>query len=80
VQVLRAKLAMIHPTLMTISGFDYVEGEGLDEEEAEDSRALLPRFLSKLPGGGLVHGTIVSVQDQAQSLDFELIISHQVRL
>lgn len=77
-QVLRAKLAMIHPTLMTDGGFDYVEGEGLDADEAEDSRKLLPRTLAQLPGGGLVHGTIVSVQDQSQSVDFELIISHQV--
>jgi hypothetical protein len=40
-QVLRAKLAMIHPTLMVISGFDYVEGEGLDEEEAEDTHTYI---------------------------------------
>ena len=69
---------MISPLLSTISGFDYVEGEGVDEDEAADSRALLPRALASLPGGGVVGGTILEVKDQSQALDFEVIIAHQV--
>lgn len=33
---------------MTVGGFDYVEGEGLEADEAEESRALLPRTLDKV--------------------------------
>jgi ubiquitin-like 1-activating enzyme E1 B len=76
--VLRAKVAVNTPNLSTVGGFDYVEGEGLDEDDVERCQALLPRVLAQLPGGGLVHGTILEVQDQSQALDFEVIISHQV--
>lgn len=46
--MLRTKLALVHPTLMTVGGFDYVEGEGLEADEAEESRQLLPRTLDKV--------------------------------
>jgi len=78
--VLKAKLAVNTPNLSTAGGFWYEEGEGLEEDEAAASRALLPRALAALPGGGLVHGSILSVGDQGQAVDFEVIISHQVRV
>jgi hypothetical protein len=78
VQVLRAKVAVNTPNLSTVGGFDYVEGEGLDEDDVERCQALLLRALAQLPGGGVVNGTILEVQDQSQALDFEVIISHQV--
>ncbi len=57
----------------------YEEGEGLEEDEVEANRALLPRHLADLPGGGLRHGSIVTVQDQSQHFHVEVIVSHQVR-
>jgi hypothetical protein len=77
-QVLRVKISMIEPILMTVGGFDYNAGEGVDEDEAADSRALLPRTLAALPGGGVVAGTILEVVDESQALNFEIVIAHQV--
>ena len=51
--------------------------EGLDEDEIEMYKKLLPRSLAALPGGGL-KGGIVSVSDQQQGFNVEIIISHQV--
>lgn len=54
-------------------------GEGLDEDEVESYAALLPRPLDALPGGGLRHGCLLSVQDQAQHFSVDIRIAHQVR-
>lgn len=43
-------------------------------------RSLLPRPLAALPGGGLVHGSIVEVSDQEQQFKAQLVISHRVRV
>lgn len=43
------------------------------------NRSLLPRTLAALPGGGLVHGSIVEVSDQEQQFKAQLVISHRVR-
>ena len=52
--------------------------EGLDEDEIEMYKRLLPRSLASLPGGGL-KGGILSVSDQQQGFNVEIIISHEVR-
>jgi hypothetical protein len=56
----------------------YEEGEGLEEDEVEGYRALLAKALADLPGGGLRHGSILTVQDQSQHFHVEVIITHQV--
>ncbi len=40
--------------------------------------ALLPRPMAQLPGGGLRHGSILTVQDQAQHFGVDVIVVHQV--
>lgn len=56
----------------------YEEGEGLEEDEVAANAAHLPKHLAGLPGGGLGHGVICTVEDQSQGFSVELIISHQV--
>ena len=41
-------------------------------------RALLPRPLAALPGGGLVGGSIVEVSDQEQQFKAQLVLAHRV--
>eukprot|EP00879_Flechtneria_rotunda_P009733 GHRR01010182.1.p1 GENE.GHRR01010182.1~~GHRR01010182.1.p1 ORF type:complete len:405 (+),score=133.43 GHRR01010182.1:2062-3276(+) len=76
-KVLKKRLAINIPSLNTLGGFWYEEGEDLEEDEAEASRILLPKTLASLPGGGLKHGTIVAVSDQSQAITVDLIITHQ---
>uniref|UniRef100_A0A7S3RAN3 SUMO-activating enzyme subunit n=1 Tax=Dunaliella tertiolecta TaxID=3047 RepID=A0A7S3RAN3_DUNTE len=75
-QVLKRHLAVNVPFL-TCGDFMYEEGEGLEEDEVETYRALLPRAISKLPGGGLQGGSILNVSDESQHLKFDMIIQHQ---
>ena len=53
-------------------------GEGLEEDEEAAYAALLPRPLRDLPGGGLGHGAILTVQDQSQHWGVDVIIAHTV--
>lgn len=39
--------------------------------------AMLQRPLAALPGGGLRHGSIVTVQDQTQHFNVDLLIVHE---
>ena len=78
-QVLKKRLALNEPTVMTAGGFLYEEGEGLEADEAADNAALLPRPLADLPGGGLGHGALASVRDQSQEVSLQLVIEHQAR-
>eukprot|EP00798_Chlamydomonas_sp_ICE-L_P025935 gene25935-11613_t len=74
--VLKKRLSMNTPTLMC-GDFMYEEGEGLDEDEIASYSAMLTKPLNKLPGGGLVHGSIVTVSDDSQRFSLELIFSHK---
>ncbi|WIA22762.1 hypothetical protein OEZ85_001163 [Tetradesmus obliquus] len=76
-KVLKQRLAVNQPYLCTAGGVSYEEGEGLEDDEIADNQARLPKALAALPGGGIVHGTVVYVQDQGQALSFEMHVSHQ---
>ncbi|KAG2449988.1 hypothetical protein HYH02_000092 [Chlamydomonas schloesseri] len=73
--VIKKRLAVNTPNLMC-GGFLYEEGEGLEEDEVAAYAALLPRPLAELPGGGLGHGAILTVQDQSQHWGVDVIIAH----
>ncbi|GLC36066.1 hypothetical protein PLESTB_000169600 [Pleodorina starrii] len=73
--VIKKRLAVSTPNLVC-GGFMYEEGEGLDEDEVAAYAALLPRTLSALPGGGLRHGSVLTVQDQSQHFGVDIIIAH----
>ena len=76
-QVLKKRLSMNEPTIMA-GNFAYEEGADLEPDEVAANAKLLPTALDDLPGGGLKHGTIVSVSDQAQDFNCQLVISHKV--
>ncbi|KAG2496953.1 hypothetical protein HYH03_004959 [Edaphochlamys debaryana] len=73
--VIKKRLAVNTPNLLA-GGFLYEEGEGLEDDEQAAYAALLPRPLAALPGGGLRHGTILTVQDQSQHFSVDLILTH----
>ncbi|DBA95757.1 hypothetical protein WJX77_000574 [Trebouxia sp. C0004] len=75
-KVLKGRLSVHQPTIMC-DGFVYEEGDDLDEEELEANAANLPKTLHSLPGGGVKHGSIVQVDDQAQHFKVSLVVSHQ---
>ncbi len=49
-QVVKKKLSLVEPTLRTDEGFDYEEGEGLDNDEVEANKAKLPIMLDQQSG------------------------------
>lgn len=69
----------MEPTVRTDGGFEYEEGEGLDEDEVEANRGRLPLMLDALPGGGLGHGVTAHVEDQVQEFKVAIEITHKVR-
>ena len=78
-QVLKKRLAMNEPSIMC-GGFAYEEGADLEEDEVADNARLLPLPLDKLPGGGVIHGSILAVSDQAQDFSVQILVQHKVRL
>ena len=78
-QVLKKRLSLVEPTVRTDGGFEYEEGEGLDDDEVAANRAKLPLALSALPGGGLGQGVTAHVEDQVQEFKVAIEITHKVR-
>ncbi len=78
-QVLKKRLSLVEPTVRTDGGFEYEEGEGLDDDEVAANRAKLPVALSALPGGGLEQGVTAHVEDQVQEFKVAIEITHKVR-
>lgn len=76
-KVLKKRLSMNEPSIMA-GNFAYEEGMDLEPDEVAANAKFLPVALDKLPGGGLKHGTIVDVSDQAQDFSCQLVLSHKV--
>lgn len=68
---------MNEPTVMC-GGFGYEEGADLDPDEVVANQRLLPVLLDQLPGGGIKHGSILSISDQAQDFSCQMIVTHKV--
>ena len=49
-QVLKKSLSLVEPTVRTDAGFEYEEGEGLDEDEVAVNMAKLPLPLDQQAG------------------------------
>lgn len=49
-QVLKKSLSLVEPTVRTDAGFEYEEGEGLDEDEVAVNKAKLPLPLDQQAG------------------------------
>ena len=76
--MLKKRLSMNEPSIMA-GNFAYEEGADLEPDEVAANARLLPVSLEELPGGGLKHGAIVSVSDQAQDFNCQLIVNHKAR-
>jgi hypothetical protein len=63
-KVVKGRLGFNEPTISVGSNLLYEEGEGCDEELAEN----LVLKLSECPGGGIQDGSIVTVDDFTQNL------------
>ncbi len=48
--MVKKKLSLVEPTLRTDEGFEYEEGEGLDEDEVAANKAKLPVMLDQQSG------------------------------
>lgn len=64
-RVLKAKLGFNEPTIMQGSNCLYEEGEGADED-LQDNLALT---LAKCPGGGVLDGAQLEIEDFTQNLE-----------
>ncbi|KAF0716775.1 Aste57867_2671 [Aphanomyces stellatus] len=71
-EVLKKKLGMNEPTISIGANTIYEEGD-----DAEESlRANLPKKLIDLPGGGLIDGSIITVEDFSQDFTCSLRMKH----
>ena len=48
--MVKKKLSLVEPTLRTDEGFEYEEGEGLDDDEVAANKAKLPIMLDQQSG------------------------------
>ena len=76
-RVLKEKFSVNEPTVQFGGNLLHETGEDLDEDEVEHYASLDPRTLDKLPGGGVVNGTILLIEDYSQDFKFELMVTHR---
>lgn len=57
--------------------FLFEEGEFLEEDEIEANNKYLAMPLSKLPGGGIVNNSVVTVTDEGSNLKVPVIVIHE---
>jgi hypothetical protein len=76
-KVLKGRLGFNEPSVMLGSCFLYEEGDGCDEDLAEN----LPLLLSACPAGGIQDGALLSLEDFTQKLEVSVreIIFHIVK-
>jgi ubiquitin-like 1-activating enzyme E1 B len=72
--IVKKKLGFEQPTIMLQGDFIWEEGDGADSEEFEPN---LKKVLSKLPCGGIQHGTVVEIDDASQNLTIQVSVTHQ---
>ena len=72
--IVKKKLGFEHPTVMLQGDFIWEEGPGADSEEFFPN---LPKFLDKLPCGGIQHGTVVELDDASQNLTIQVSVTHK---
>jgi len=71
-KVIKTKLGFNEPMVMVGSDFLYEEGEGADEDLADN----LALTLSSCPAGGIVDGSVLVVEDFTQKLEVRIVIRH----
>ena len=72
--VVKKRLGFEEPTIVLGGDFIWEEGDGADAEEYESN---LKKVLSKLPCGGIQHGSVVEIDDASQNLTIQVTVTHQ---
>jgi ubiquitin-like 1-activating enzyme E1 B len=75
IHVLKGKLGFNEPNITVDGSGLYEEGDDAEESLADN----LVLILDKCPGGGIVDGTLVTVDDFSQDLTVEIIVEHRAR-
>mmetsp|Transcript_23168 Transcript_23168/g.33967 ORF Transcript_23168/g.33967 Transcript_23168/m.33967 type:complete len:628 (-) Transcript_23168:232-2115(-) len=70
--VVKRRLGLVEPSVMIGASVIYEEGDEMDETLT----AHLSCTLSQCPGGGIVDGTIVTLEDFRQDLSISLVVRH----
>ncbi len=71
-KVLKGKLGFNQPSIACGANVFYEEGEDCDEDLKDN----LVLKLDKCPGGGVVDGCVLSIDDYSQNLNLDLIVKH----
>lgn len=72
-KVLKGKLGFNEPAISQGSNILYEEGDGADEDLADN----LPLTLATCPGGGIHDGTLLEISDFTQQLELTVVITHR---
>lgn len=72
--VVKQRLGFEEPTIILGGDFIWEEGDGADAEEYQPN---LKKVLSKLPCGGIQHGSVLEVDDASQNLTIQMTVTHQ---
>jgi ubiquitin-like 1-activating enzyme E1 B len=72
-KIVKGRLGFEEPTLMLQGDFIWEEGDGAEIEFEMN----LPKKLSRLPCGGIQHGTVLEIDDNSQNLSIQVAITHQ---
>ena len=78
-QVLKGQLAFNSPNIDNNAGFVFLEERDEDEDDSAYARKLgwLSLPLSRLVGGGIVDGSVLSVADFAQDFTLSMTVRHR---
>lgn len=73
-RIIKKELGFMEPSIMIGDDIILEEGEGAD---ASGYAVNLPKTLVSLPAGGVVHGTVIVVEDFTQDLEVNICVSHK---
>jgi len=73
-RIIKKELGFMEPTILIGDDIILEEGEGAD---ISGYMVNLPKTLCNLPAGGVVHGTVIVVEDFTQDLEVTICISHK---
>jgi ubiquitin-like 1-activating enzyme E1 B len=73
-RIVKKELGFEEPTVMLDGDIIWEEGQDADSEAFKTN---LPKLLSKLPCGGIQHGTVVTIEDFSQDLQVDVAVEYQ---
>lgn len=74
--VVKGRLSLNSPSIIVGDNIIYEEGDCLEPEETALYKRNLGKILQDLPGGGVVHNSILAVSDYDQRFECTIVICH----